>query len=316
MIKIKHIQGLLRTVGKLSAHQCQEVRKVLDKREVQVESDLLLAELTDAVDSCPRCSCKAISRVGSKGGRKRFKCKKCLKTFNALTGTAMARLRKAPKYVEYAAWMVVVAPLRWAAEELEVDVHTVFRWRHRFLDSIRRIQPEKLTGLVEADETFFLLSYKGSRHLPPGRIAKKKGTPARKRGLSNEQIPVLVARDRSTGNTLTSRIPSRRAMDIAPLLLPRLGKDAVLCSDGASAYRIIAKRAEIEVKSTPAKQSAGVYHIQNVNSYDSRLKTWMKRFKGVATKYLDNYLSWHRLLDRKGAHMSSGDFLLAVLNRS
>ncbi len=29
-----------------------------------------------------------------------------------------------------------------------------------------------------------------------------------------------------------------------------------------------------------------VYHIQNVNAYDSRLKGWMHRFNGVATKYL------------------------------
>lgn len=42
----------------------------------------------------------------------------------------------------------------------------------------------------------------------------------------------------------------------------------------------------------------GVFHIQNVNAYDSRLKTWMRRFNGIATKYLDNYLGWRRLLER------------------
>jgi hypothetical protein len=43
---------------------------------------------------------------------------------------------------------------------------------------------------------------------------------------------------------------------------------------------------------------AGVYHIQNVNAYDSRLKNWIRRFHGVATKYLDSYLGWFRTLDR------------------
>jgi hypothetical protein len=43
---------------------------------------------------------------------------------------------------------------------------------------------------------------------------------------------------------------------------------------------------------------AGVYHIQNVNAFDSRLKNWMRRFQGVATKYLDSYLGWFRILDR------------------
>src|SRR5690606_7171801 len=45
---------------------------------------------------------------------------------------------------------------------------------------------------------------------------------------------------------------------------------------------------------------AGVYYIQNVNAYDSRLKQWMKRFHGVATKYLENYLGWRRWLERWG----------------
>lgn len=34
------------------------------------------------------------------------------------------------------------------------------------------------------------------------------------------------------------------------------------------------------------------------DAYDSRLKTWIRRFNGIATKYLDNYLGWHRLLER------------------
>ena len=42
----------------------------------------------------------------------------------------------------------------------------------------------------------------------------------------------------------------------------------------------------------------GVFHIQNVNAYDSRLKNWMRRFHGVATKYLEHYLGWRRLLER------------------
>lgn len=29
---------------------------------------------------------------------------------------------------------------------------------------------------------------------------------------------------------------------------------------------------------------AGVYHVQNVNAYDSRLKSWIRRFHGVATR--------------------------------
>ncbi len=36
---------------------------------------------------------------------------------------------------------------------------------------------------------------------------------------------------------------------------------------------------------------AGIYHVQNVNAYDSRLKTWMNRLHGVATCHLANCAS-------------------------
>ena len=32
----------------------------------------------------------------------------------------------------------------------------------------------------------------------------------------------------------------------------------------------------------------GDLHLQNVNAYHARLKTWLRRFNGVASRYLDN----------------------------
>lgn len=57
--------------------------------------------------------------------------------------------------------------------------------------------------------------------------------------------------------------------------------------------------AHFRFKSDGKQQVKGVYHIQNVNSYHSRLKKWMDRFNGVATKYLHHYLAWFRYIDSK-----------------
>ncbi len=35
------------------------------------------------------------------------------------------------------------------------------------------------------------------------------------------------------------------------------------------------------------------------SGYHSRLKTWVRKFNGVATRYLENYLGWFRTLDRE-----------------
>jgi hypothetical protein len=42
---------------------------------------------------------------------------------------------------------------------------------------------------------------------------------------------------------------------------------------------------------------AGAIHVQNVNAYHARLREWIARFHGVASRYLPNYLGWRRALD-------------------
>ena len=111
---------------------------------------------------------------------------------------------------------------------------------------------------------------------------------------------MLVARDRSTGATLTAKIASRSAKHIGEKLSPVLSTDSLLCSDGAKAYGLVGRKLGVQVKSVVSKKKANPYHLNNVNAYDSRLKGWMHRFYGVATKNLDSYLGWHRMLDKSG----------------
>ncbi len=67
------------------------------------------------------------------------------------------------------------------------------------------------------------------------RRARKRGGKATQRGLSHEQVPVLVARDRAGA----TRDCVLKAMDMAALsvtLKPFLTKDVVLCTDGSNAF--------------------------------------------------------------------------------
>ena len=80
-------------------------------------------------------------------------------------------------------------------------------------------------------------------------------------------------------------------------------EDILLCSDGSRIYKAFAKIHKLTHKVINASAGEhvkeGAYHIQNVNAYDSRLKNWMRHFNGVATKYLESYLGWMRMLDRE-----------------
>jgi hypothetical protein len=99
------------------------------------------------------------------------------------------------------------------------------------------------------------------------------------------------------------------------VLKPVAARSAVLVSDGEQAYRTFANQAgipHVALNLGAGERTWGVYRIQNVNSYDSRLKGWMRRFNGVATKYLDSYLGWHRTNDREGNTLNASRMLAAA----
>src|SRR5580692_5736324 len=210
-----------------------------------------------AAQGCPHCAGREVVGWGRSHGLLRFRCKSCGRTFNALTKTPMAHLRKKEKWLDHARAMIEGKSLAKTAQLCGVHPTTAFRWRHRFLRAPAVHKPRSLSGIVEADETFVLESFKGRWSDLP-RPARKRGGTARHPGLHQDNIPVLVARDRK-GATF----------------------DAVLAPG----------------KPTP---QAPHLHINNVNAYHGRLKQWLNRFNGVATKNLPNYLGWRRALEAWG----------------
>jgi len=102
-------------------------------------------------------------------------------------------------------------------------------------------------------------------------------------------------------------------------LRPLIDRDAILCTDSAGAYAAVARTAGIAHRTINVRRGQrvveGAFHIQNVNAYDSRLKGWMHRFHGVATKYLESYLGWRRLIERYAASITPAACLAEAVGR-
>lgn len=118
-----------------------------------------------------------------------------------------------------------------------------------------------------------------------------------------------IARDCSTATT-DQILPDLKAETIARALDPIVARDALLVSDGAacSSYRSFANGAgilHVGLNTSAGERRWGVYHIQNVNAYAGRLKQWLRRFRGVATRYLPSYLGWRRMIDREGDRLTA-----------
>lgn len=291
-MQTKEFQEYLSQVDKLTPTQQKTLKdKIRKKCNIQTVENLL-----NKIDSCPHCKSKKLYKWGLNAGIQRYKCTSCNKTFNSLTNTPLSHLRHKEHWNEFARDLIFGKSIRDSAMHCHIDKSTSFRWRHRFLETVSNVKSH-LHGIVEVDETFFLESKKGSYSLK--REARQRGSGATKRGLSLQQIPVLIARDRN-GNISDAVLQRANEKALIKSLLPLLDKDVLLCSDANNIYKAFTKHFNFEHKSINASKhqyTNGAYHIQNVNAYTSRLKIWIKRFHGVSTKYLEHYLGWMRMLD-------------------
>jgi transposase-like protein len=294
MMDHEAFQGWLAEADGLSARQREEAARVLAEPASFAAMLALLEARIDAARRCPHCSTEGAVIRGRSNGLKRYCCKGCDRTFNALTGTALARLRKKELWSAFAEGLSDGDTVKGAAARCGVANTTSFRWRHRFLAAVKG-GDVKLKGIVEADETYVLDSRKGARELD--RKPRKRGGVAKKRGLSREQVPILVAADRS-GTTVTHVLPDTMAATIRPHLETALEPDALLVTDGAPFFPPCAR--VLGLTHQPLDHKAGQrrrgdLHLNTVNSRHEQLKSFLRGRRGVATKYLGSYLAWYHL---------------------
>jgi transposase-like protein len=307
-------QHWLAQLGQLTPRQTSTLRQALTTPSPPSS----LNDHLPALQECPHCQAPAsqLAPWGWSRGLRRYRCRTCRHTCNALTGSGLARLRKAQHWMSYADALIEGLTVRRAAQACGVSKNTAFRWRHRFLTLIAPHLAEHESGIVEADETFFLESFKGQRHLP--RKPRRRGGVSVTRGTGPDQIPVLVVRDRS-GQTADFQLAKLDTAHVQQALRPLVDAEAVLCTDGAAVYAAFARNSGITHQVVQARPGCrvreGAFHIQNVNAYHSRLKNWMARFHGVATRYLPNYLGWRRMLERYSAAITPEHCLQESLGR-
>ena len=97
----------------------------------------------------------------------------------------------------------------------------------------------------------------------------------------------IIALVSGTGKTSTDKVKA--------VLENRIAETSVLVTDKESSYRRFARENNIELIQIKAEQRTfkGIYHIQHINAFHSRLKSFMRPFQGVSTKHLNNYLVWY-----------------------
>ncbi|MGQ1788555.1 IS1595 family transposase, partial [Saccharicrinis sp. GN24d3] len=244
--------------------------------EIEEESDLHIPvlenrrqKLDDKISNCPHCSSKKYRKHGKDKGSQRYYCNSCKRTFTEYTGTWLAGIHKKELVSEYLILMEQELSLDKIKKRMGINKKTAFDWRHKILSSLETTGSGTFTGITESDDTFFLESSKGKKL--EDRKPRKRGGTAKKRGISNEQVAVIVTADRNAEIDMTvARLGRIKKVDIANAIGHKITDETILCSDSHVSYKGFAIDNHIEHHAIRAnlKQHVKqkVYHVQHVNS--------------------------------------------------
>jgi len=283
-------------IANLDASQLVSIRDMIaqfvQKQAAAVALESRVRNL--ASKPCVHCGFSALIRWGkTPAGTPRLKCRNCKATHVATHGTVFRGMKRRDQWVNFMGEMRRHSSILDMEATLRMSHTTMLRWRHRILSAFD--MNSVMAGLVQADEKYFRVSYKGQQ-IPAGYKTRKRGG-ASKRGLSAQQVCVVTAAD-SNGSINQSVIGGRTKANILAAILPWLSTETVVVSDGQGAYSQAAN--VIGCVHIPAGQS--YMNLNRINAYHTQIENLVNRkCLGVSTKHLSKYLAWARLMTQKAA---------------
>ena len=287
------------------------MRLLADAQQSKASIKLLESGINNSV--CPHCGSNQIYKYGKNNGKsQKFYCKHCKHYFTIQTNTVFANTKKPLRmWCKYIDLMGKKLSLREIAKEMQINLKTAFLWRHKILSALTSIKQETLSGIVEADETYFRESQKGNRNLT--RKAHKSGKSKlnkmqimsvygyseeeykqqkHKRGLSKDLVCVITATNR-TNNIYGKTVGYGKVQPewIVNNLQDKIQPDSTLVTDGEQSY-ILLKNVKHKRFMTGLSKSK-TYNLGRIDNIHTSMKGLINHnFKGVATKYLDNYVNY------------------------
>ena len=275
-------------------------REFLDNLHEFLNSNRLTAldyqriKILSTAPICPRCRCEYVTKAGVHNGRQVYKCKSCKYQFRETAKSLVYHLHKYPLILDYLKCMLEGKSLRACAREVGISLPTSFRWRHKILSAIQGLEGGiNFSGITEADELLMQYSEKGRRYKSPEEKEQAMKT-------VHPNVAVLVMTDRE-GNLLFKHTGENRVQNsqIKEELKRRVSENNLICFKPNDEF----KQAVME---SPSKKvivrrktkGLAIYSVNVAEKKITNFLVWMMRFRGVATKYLQNYLMWFVVMNK------------------
>ncbi|MCD4811986.1 IS1595 family transposase [bacterium] len=289
------------------ASQTELLDELLQEQELQ--GKILIAAYEEVSRKrkkkpCPHCSSDNVYKRGKQNWVQMYQCNDCKRWYSETTGTPLYDIKLKSKWQSYLRCMEQGIPIKKIAKEIGISIQTSFDWRHKILASLNGFVPEELSSEVECDELELALNNKGSRNLD--REPRKRGNDfVRNMGKEDVTVVQVVTAVERNGEKYLKAVVSKRLSkeEITKALDGKLAGNTTLFTDKHPSYKAFAKdNPSINHKALLAKDHVDrndkTAHLQKVNNVHAQIRTFLRPFNGVSSKYLQNYLNWYAYADK------------------
>lgn len=264
------------------------------------------------INSCPHCNGKNFIKHGKYKGIQRFRCTNelCKKTFSSKTNTLFYNSKKSiDLWIKYLILMNNGKTLRECSAILNINLATAFFWRHKILITQIKNNEKVLRNYVELSKIIIKENFKGTRS-----------------AKYNEKVNIFIACGMDSNNTIISKPISRYSISLSSInknFSNNIDDHSIISSYNDRYFDVYAKKHNSSslplskniilslveqlignkiINKTPEELININKHLPNksifIHNFSLKIKKWLIKFRGVATKYLENYLNWH-ILDYK-----------------
>lgn len=245
--------------------------------------------------SCPFCNSPSFKKNGKYKDAQRYKCHNCARSFKDTTNTALHWLHHKTKIVKYFDALHTGLSVRKAAAVAGICKNTSFNWRHKFLASLHSESDIKNKSNAVTNLGLLTLPYsqKGRRKLP-----EKDNSPRRSVLINHHnQIKIVVVSTKHPVKHIAQEFLKIKPAIVAVVESKKLLARALQTTEGVN--KLLRRDLEdLEKRKTKAV-------ILN-------LQIWLDRFRGVASKYLQQYWNWYSALNNFRYFKTEKDMLFRL----
>lgn len=283
----------------LPTHQRKEIVKDLLHSIVKNSHDNISYEYVKNI-ACPHCKSTSKVKNGMLKNRQRYLCKTCRKSYNTFTKTPISYSKKEiTKWEKYIDMLLSCISLRKISKELDISLSTAFYWRHKLLDALKEnnITRNKFKNSVKIYEFYTRESFKGS-HVPRKRKAYKSGENPGYKFIGDDDVCVMIAADGTNPPLIEMACLNKPKDDTLNAIFDgAIESGSAIITDKWMPYKRLAQKNNlIYVPYLNRYHKSRAYHIKEIENITMKLSNFLDHYQGVATKYLDNYLSLFKKL--------------------